>query len=93
MNTKSGLLLSLVFLVGCAVGGAASHFVAPPARAGTTPQKWAYFCITSGDNVERFTRKLDQAGAEGWELVAASVSDGGTSITNNAFWCFKRPLM
>jgi hypothetical protein len=71
-------LLSTGFAAGCLVTSLTKSMV-PPARAGTTPQRWEYFCHydTSGFNL---------LGKEGWELAA-----GATSGTVGTF-CFKRPL-
>ena len=76
--TKTGIAL-VAFVVGCGAGGAASQLVIPSARAGTTPTRWEYLCITTGLNTERY----NEAGDKGWEM-AATPSFGAA--------CFKRPL-
>ncbi len=89
--TRSGLV-ALVFLAGCAVGGASSQLVDPAQAHGDTPdapaatgegRKWDYHCIQlkGGWNIDRLTTELQSAGAKGWELVG---TDGP--------WCFKRPM-
>ena len=81
------LSVALVFLTGCAVGGASSRFVAPipPARAGVPVQRWEYYCV------ERDKASLNAVGAQGWELATteAWTSMGTTQV---ATYCFKRPL-
>ena len=84
MNTRS-LGVALVFVAGCAVGGASSLFVVPPASAqqAATLTKWEYSCfheVLIGD-VEPKSKAL---GSQAWELAAASGAD---------VWCFKRPAM
>lgn len=91
MTTKTLLLFTVALMIGCAAGAVGSQLVIPAARAGTTPQRWEYVCIESGDDVMQLTAVANRAGQQGWELTAASISDGGTSVTNDAFWCFKRP--
>src|SRR5262245_27029376 len=85
MGKFRGVGIEMVFLVGCAVGGASSRFVVPPANAqqAANTTRWEYFCI-DGFNP---TEKANQAGAQGWEMVAVG---GGQP---NATWCFKRQRM
>jgi hypothetical protein len=80
--TRSKVLVALVFLAGCVVGGASSQLVIPPARAGTTPTRWQYICT---DDVEA----LREAGQKGWELVTATVAGEYGTIRE---YCLKRPL-
>ena len=84
MPSRSTLVAPLVFLIGCAVGGAASRLAAPPALAQGTP-KWEYFCIDESEDEELISKRANQAGAQGWEMVSAGTEG------NNLFWCFKRP--
>jgi hypothetical protein len=86
MRRRHALLLALVFLIGCAVGGAASHLAVPAARAQGTP-KWEYFCFAEYD-AEDIMAKGNQAGAQGWEMVGSSSGNSATHTT----WCFKRRL-
>jgi hypothetical protein len=82
--------LSVVFLIGCAVGGAASsRFVAPPARAGTNPTGWEHYCFYGDKGV---TEKANELGAQGWEMVAGAGAGAGAGITAEMefIWCFKR---
>ena len=82
--------LGAVFLIGCAVGGAASsRFVAPPARAGTNPTRWEHYCLYGDKGV---TAKANELGAEGWEMVAGAGAGTGSTITAEMefIWCFKR---
>jgi hypothetical protein len=76
-----GCGLALAFGIGCGAGMGASSFVVPPARAGTNPQKWEYSCFRSV-GLDQTTQKMNQMGAQGWELIVNSQDD----------WCFKRPL-
>jgi hypothetical protein len=86
MTSLRGVVVGLVFLVGCAVGGAASRFAVPPASAqqAATLTRWEYFCIEEYA-ARDVTTRANTAGAQGWELVAV----GGDNIYVN--WCFKRP--
>jgi hypothetical protein len=78
--------IGVVFLLGCAVGGLSSQFVAPGVRAGTNPTRWEYYCIADS-SVEM--AKFDKLGAQGWEMVTG-LSYG--LHTGNLLLCFKRPL-
>jgi len=84
MNIRS-LGISLVFVAGCAVGGASARFVVPPASAqqAATLTKWEYMWFYEGDN-DAWNPKAKAAGSQGWELVAA-VSPG--------YYYFKRPKL
>jgi hypothetical protein len=75
------------FLLGC-VASQVTALVVPPARAGTSPQTWEYFC----KRVESFptdqaTATFNTFGSEGWEMVAVATSPGPRDM-----WCFKRAL-
>lgn len=42
--------------------------------------------------MERLNERLDQAGAEGWELVAVPTpTQGGNNVWSEMIVCFKRP--
>jgi hypothetical protein len=78
-----------VFVVGCATGGAASHYVAtanaaPPRE--DTP-RWSYLCFKN-DSVDSIQERANKAGKEGWELAASALS-GGADVSS-PIWCFKR---
>jgi len=83
MTKLRGVGVGTVFLVGCAVGGAAGRFVVPPASAqqAATLTRWEYLCFEQSVDV---ASRANEAGALGWELAAAS---GAASKV----WCFKRP--
>jgi hypothetical protein len=81
MKALRVLGISCVFVVGCAVGGAASRFVVPPANAQVVSPRWQHFCFEEND-VDRTQQKASRAGMEGWEMVA------GQYFT----WCFKRAI-
>jgi len=66
-----GLGLALTFGVGCGAGIGASGFVAPPARAATSPVQWDYSCFTEQD-MSVLTDKANQMGAQGWELASTA---------------------
>ncbi len=78
--------LGLVFILGCATGGVASHLVIPPARAETPAARWEYLCGQGDVSSKQF----NQAGVQGWELAAMSV------LTHNhgdeTVFCFKRRI-
>ena len=77
-----GLGLAVAFGIGCGAG--ASHLVAPPAVAGTNPQKWEHHCFKGRElgAEEEATRRANELGAQGWEFVGMATK----------FVCFKRPL-
>jgi hypothetical protein len=85
MPSRSSLIAPLVFLIGCAVGGAASHFAVPPARAQTIT-KWEYYCFPEEDTDE-ITTMANKAGLQGWEMVGSS----SNAQYHSGSWCFKRP--
>lgn len=84
MNTRS-LGIAVVFVAGCAVGGASARFVVPPANAqqAATLTKWEYLCPAM--RFDAVTAPANKAGAEGWELVNYDPQSG--------IGCFKRPKM
>ncbi len=85
-----GLGLAVAFIVGCAASQVASQIVVKPARAGTNPQKWEYYCIRGNATTDGFNK----LGAEGWELTAGGGAAYGTGKKGTVVfqWCFKRPL-
>lgn len=91
MNRKISSSLVGAFLLGCAATQIAP-LVVPPARAGTSPQRWEYVCKAAasfGDaDVGKFTAVANAFGREGWEMTAA----GGANTLGTVTWCFKRPL-
>jgi hypothetical protein len=94
--TRAGLI-SAVFLVGCATGGAASQFAAPPASAQMAPategaaaaRQWTYKCFKD-DNPSSIEQRANQMGHYGFELGASALA-GGHDMSS-PIWCFKRPL-
>jgi hypothetical protein len=85
--SSSRLAIGLVFLFGCVAGGIGSQLVAPPARAGTHPARWEYFCLRSANDQEAMN-DLNKAGLAGFELVSATT----VNDFNVAMYCMKRPL-
>lgn len=73
----------IAFALGCA---ATSVFKIPLAHA-ESPARWEYLCFPGGPN-EESEKKLNQAGAEGWELQ--TVYPYG-STAGAALFCLKRP--
>ena len=79
--TRSGLI-ALVFLAGCAVGGASSRLVEPVQAQAPRGPRWQYRCIdvgASGD-AEDVEREGNHLGAFGFEMAGVT----------GKFWCFKR---
>ncbi|HKO46477.1 MAG TPA: hypothetical protein VJV79_02060 [Polyangiaceae bacterium] len=89
MNTRS-LGIALVFVAGCAVGGASARFVVPPANAqqAATLTKWEYMCfgVIESHEPDEVVPKAQAAGAQGWEMVAVY----SLEQTHYGNWCFKR---
>jgi hypothetical protein len=87
--SKPKMVLGLLgaFVLGCAATQIAP-LVVPPARAGTSPQKWEYYCMAAegGDLAGKLAGTFNPVGAQGWELVTTASSDRVAST------CFKRPL-
>ena len=84
MKRSTNLLAAtLVFILGCAVGGGASRFAVPSAQ-GKDIQRWDYFCFEAV-GAKDIMAKAKLAGRDGWEMAMA---DGLTSPSI----CFKRPL-
>ena len=77
-------LPALLFLLGCATGGAASHYVssasAQPHSIAAASARWEYRCIspiTLGGVIET----ANQLGSQGFELVTGAPA-----------YCFKRAI-
>jgi hypothetical protein len=88
MRSMRAVILGAVFLIGCAVGGAASQLVVPPVRAGTNPTRWEYFVL---QDPEKILSQSNQLGAKGWEMVGMTGIRHATDQTEWV-WFFKRPL-
>ena len=86
-------IFSLGLAVGCVVATVSRPFVVAPARAGTNPQKWEYYCIDRTKTVS-IVKDSNTLGSEGWEMTGVAALARGEA--NEAFtrmvWCFKRPL-
>lgn len=82
-----GLALVVAFLAGCVVAQTFQVRVAPPARAGTTPQRWEYYCAYASNGLDGVQSVAAAAGLQGWEMVNFESSDVRVKAV-----CFKRPL-
>jgi hypothetical protein len=87
MNTRT-LGIALVFVAGCAVGGASARFVVPSANAqqAATLSKWEYMCFEEM-YVGKAALKANAAGEQGWEMSGVM----GDSTASG--FCFKRPKL
>ena len=92
MKTTRPAVIGMVFLLGCAVGGASSRLAVPLARAGTNPTRWEYHCI---DGTAELVPNSNKMGEQGWEMVAGAGAGSGSKIgsANEFIWCFKRPVL
>jgi hypothetical protein len=88
MTKLRGVGIGVVFLVGCAVGGASSRLMVPPASAqqAASLTKWEYLCFWK-NSMDDVVDRANQLGAEGWEMAAAA---GGGAQSMQVTWCFKR---
>jgi hypothetical protein len=84
------LVCLVVFLVGCAAGGAASTLVGTAAAQPGPPgaPRWSYACFKN-DRPASIQEQANRFGAEGWELASSALS-GGADVSS-PIWCFKRP--
>jgi len=94
---KHNGILGIVFVVGCATGGVAAQLVVPPVRAGTSPTRWEYQCVTvESDKIELapVNSALNKLGAQGWQLVSIAVPSYRGNHDADAFTlCTKRELI
>jgi hypothetical protein len=82
---KSHFTIAAIFVLGCVTGGIAGRVAVPPAHAAAGVPRWEYNC---GMNAS--VAQLNEAGAEGWELVtAAAVMQNSVPSVG---YCFKRSL-
>jgi|JI9StandDraft_2_1071091.scaffolds.fasta_scaffold357373_2 hypothetical protein len=86
-------LLSLALVLGCVAGAVTTQFTVPAARAGSDAPRWEYNC-----GVNPTKAQLDEAGAQGWELVSTAVlktdrkNFDASLVASDIQFCFKRPL-
>jgi hypothetical protein len=77
-------LAALLFLLGCATGGAASHYVssanAQPHPGAAATARWEYKCV-SAITIAGVNEAANQLGSQGFELVTGAPA-----------YCFKRSL-
>jgi len=88
MNTTR-LGIALVFVTGCAVGGASARLAIPPASAqqAATLTKWEFKCQSlDNDDLSEFANKM---GDQGWEIAGSARA---TTYDDN-IWCFRRPKL
>jgi hypothetical protein len=86
--------IAVIFLVGCATGSLAGRLVVPTVRAGTSPTRWEYQCVTVPESEDE-TTSLDKLGAQGWELTSFAPAKwgGNYDISVHAYtFCAKRAL-
>ncbi len=84
--TKVALLLA-VFFLGCV----AQRLIVPPARAGTTPQRWEYACDETDPGASDAMSMANKYGGQGWEMV--TTGEGGVgAFSRRVTYCFKRAL-
>lgn len=75
-------LLAALLSFGCATSFGVNESSAVPTRAvGASYPSWEYICFVV--NRGNFSSRLNDAGAEGWELV---------SVDAQGLACFKRPV-
>lgn len=91
---KQHAWLSVIFVLGCATGGAASQLMIPPVHAQSSAPRWEYLCL-EGSQVT--SAAMTKAGAAGWDLVSMvsthqDLESGVTYESNNLVACYKRPL-
>jgi hypothetical protein len=88
---KTRILVGVVFLVGCGVGGMSSQLAVPKASAqqAATLTKWEYRCTGPLLNHDYALTEANKLGAEGWDAI--TVQDDDSSVGER--WCFKRPKM
>ena len=80
------LAIALLFLGGCAVGGAAAQLAVPNARA-SKAQRWDHFCmVVDGNDPGELTRAMQKPEEDGFELVTAYATALQVTMA-----CFKRP--
>jgi hypothetical protein len=83
---KRFLAVSFVFVLGCVAGGVASQLAVAPARAqAPNAHRWEYNC-----GVDPSLAQLDEAGSQGWELVA--IAPYRSAASGHLSYCFKRSL-
>ena len=89
MAKLRGFWTAVVFILGCAVGGAAGRLVVPPASAQqlATLTRWEYFCFDRQLDAGEVSKEADSAGGQGWEMVTV----GPGAASTGPVWCFKRP--
>jgi hypothetical protein len=96
MTKLRGLGVAAVFLAGCAVGGASSRFVVPPASAQQQAKavpipppgasRWEQMCVIPEGDPKDATQAALVYGDAYWELVSGQMVPSGRVLL-----CFRRP--
>lgn len=97
VGMKHAVPFGLLFVLGCAVGGAASQLAVAPSRAGNPPSRWEYLCTQASPTPSSLTTHLNQMAGQGWDLVSTSPAhlerEAGAGAATDAFvFCFRRAV-
>lgn len=78
-----GAAASATLALGCTMRtvGASTAGTVPKMAPGATLPRWEHICVGGTASPDEASLWINEAGAEGWEMVAAA----------NGFVCFKRP--
>ncbi len=93
MSSMNRLLVLAAIVVSACAGAVVSQLVIPPAHAGVT-QRWEYLCFDGGTydgDREATSKRLNDAGREGWELATAMVPWTNINSHHAYIYCMKRP--
>ena len=94
---KHAVPFGLLFVLGCAVGGAASQLAVAPSRADNPPARWEYLCTQASPTPTSLTTHLNQMTGQGWDLVSTSPAHlergtGAGAATDAFVFCFRRAV-
>ena len=94
---KHAVPFGLLFVLGCAVGGAASQLAVAPSRAGNGPSRWEYLCTQASPTPSSLTTHLNQMTGQGWDLVSTSPAHlereaSAGAVTDAFVFCFRRAV-
>lgn len=93
---KHAVPLGLLFVLGCAVGGAASQLAVAPGHA-APPARSEYLCTSASPTPSSLTAHLNQMASQGWDLVSTSPAhlerEPSAGAATDAFvFCFRRAV-